>query len=362
MMHSKVYIIAEAGVNHNGSRKMAFDLVDVAVKSGADAVKFQTFKAEDLATKDTEKAEYQKRTTDILETHFEMLKRLELSHDLHSDLADYCKNKKIEFLSSAFDLDSLDFLVSKLKLKKLKIPSGEITNAPLLLAHAKTGCNLILSTGMATLKEVEEALGVLAFGLINDNTIKPSRVSFQKAYLSEKGKILLKEKVITLHCTTEYPAPESEINLNAMFALKDAFGLKVGYSDHSKGIAVPIAASAMGAVLIEKHFTLDKSMSGPDHSASLNPNELCKMVESIRIIEKAMGNGIKEPTPSELKIKLIARKSLIATKYIKQGEAFSEENVSIKRPGGGISPMEYWNVIGKVAPYDIEQSSLIVYV
>jgi N-acetylneuraminate synthase len=354
-----VYIIAEAGVNHNGNRERAFKLVDVAVKAGADVVKFQTFKADNLATKSADKAAYQKKTTDSAETHFEMLKRLELPLRTHYELAEYCKNKKIEFLSTAFDLDSLDFLANALKLKTLKIPSGEITNAPLLLAQAQTGCNLILSTGMATLGEIEEALGVLAFGLINDKTIKPSRASFQQAYCSIKGQESLKEKVTILHCTSEYPAPPQEINLKAMQTMRTAFGLQTGYSDHSEGITVPIAATAMGATLIEKHFTLDKTLPGPDHKSSLEPEELNTMVNAIRTVELVLGSGVKAPMPSEWENRDIARKSLVATKEIKQGEKFSEDNLIVKRPGIGISPMEYWDMIGKTAQANIEQDTLI---
>ena len=358
---SKIYVIAEAGVNHNGSAEMALQLVDAAVDAGADAVKFQTFKAENLVTKGADKAEYQKATSGAGESQFDMLKRLELSYEMHHQLIEYCSNKGITFLSTAFDTDSLHFLVGELGLTTLKIPSGEITNGPLLLEHAKTGCDLILSTGMATLGEVEEALGVLAFGLLDSetNNAKPSREAFQLAYFSEQGQASLNEKVTVLHCTTEYPAPTEEINLNAMTTMQQAFGLKTGYSDHSEGITVPIAASAMGATLIEKHFTLDKTLPGPDHKASLEPNELKEMVSAIRTVEQVMGNGVKGPMPSEIKNRPIARKSLIAAKDIKQGEKFSEENLTIKRPGTGVGPMEYWDIVGKIAQSDIEKDSLI---
>ena len=355
----RTYIIAEAGVNHNGNRDMAFQLVDVAVKAGADAVKFQTFKTENVVSKSTDKAVYQKQTTDSSETHFEMLKKIELPHNLHYELIEYCREQKIEFLSTAFDLESLNFLANKLKLKTLKIPSGEITNGPLLLAYAKTGCDLILSTGMSTLKEIEGALQVLAFGLINDDTIKPSKISFQQAYLSTEGRQLLKKKVTVLHCTSEYPALPQDINLNAMLTMLTTFGLRTGYSDHSEGIMVPIAATAMGAILIEKHFTLDKKLPGPDHKASLEPTELIAMVKAIRTVEQAIGDGIKGPTSSELNNKLIVRKSLIARENIKKGEKFTEYNMTIKRPGTGISPMEYWNLIGEIAQIDIMQDTVI---
>ena len=358
---SKIYVIAEAGVNHNGSSEMALQLVDAAVEAGADAVKFQTFTAEKLVTKSADKAEYQKKTSGAEESQFDMLKRLELSYEMHHQLIEYCSNKGITFLSTAFDTDNLHFLVDDLGLTTLKIPSGEITNGPLLLEHAQTGCDLILSTGMATLGEVEEALGVIAFALLGSEAqnAKPSQAAFQQAYFSEQGQALLKDKVTVLHCTTEYPAPPEEINLNAMVTMQQAFGLKTGCSDHSEGITVPIAASAMGATLIEKHFTLDKSLPGPDHKASLEPDELRDMVTAIRMVEWVMGNGVKGPTPSEIKNRPIARKSLIAATDIKQGEKFSEENVTVKRPGTGISPMKYWGMVGKIAQSDIDKESLI---
>ena len=343
-----IYVIAEAGVNHNGSSEMAFQLVDAAVEAGVDAVKFQTFKADNLVTTSADKAEYQKATTGVSESQYEMLKRLELSYEMHHQLSEYCKKKGIEFLSTAFDTDSLRFLVDDLGLTRLKIPSGEITNGPLLLEHAQTSCDLILSTGMATLGEVEEALGVIAYGLSGgkNSDIKPSRAAFQKAYFSDQGQACLKEKVTVLHCTTEYPAPAKEINLNAMLTMHQAFGLQTGYSDHSEGITVPIAASAMGATLIEKHFTLDKTLSGPDHKASLEPDELKQMVTAIRTVEQVMGNGVKGPMPSEIKNREVVRKSLVATEVIKEGDEFSEQNITIKRPGTGRSPMVYWDLIG----------------
>jgi N-acetylneuraminate synthase len=353
------YIIAEAGVNHNGSKELAFHLVDAAVAAGADAVKFQTFKAENLVTKSADKAVYQKQTTDSVETHFEMLRRLELSHKMHYELINYCKEQKIEFLSTAFDLDSLDFLVNKLTLKTLKIPSGEIINGPLLLAHAQTGCDLILSTGMSTLGEIEEALGVLAFGLLHGDTATPSKTAFQRAYLSTAGQQLLKEKVTLLHCTTEYPAPLQDINLNAMLTICNAFGLKTGYSDHSEGITIPVAAVAMGATVIEKHFTLDKTLLGPDHKASLEPDELTTMVKAIRTVEEALGSGIKGPMPSELKNRPVARKSIIASRNIKSGEMFTQENITFKRAGNGISPMQYWDMIGKEAQTNFNEDEVI---
>jgi N-acetylneuraminate synthase len=346
-----IYVVAEIGVNHNGNTDMAFQLIDAAIMAGANAVKLQTFKAESLVINNAVKAAYQMQTTDPEESQLAMLKRLELSRETHHELIAYCKEKEIGFLSTAFDVESLDFLVNDLGLRTLKISSGEITNAPLLFAYAQTGCDLILSTGMASLGEIEEALGVLAFGLMKgaDTSLNPSRAAFQDAYLSSTGQQLLKKKVTVLHCTTEYPAPPEDINLNAMVTMRDTFGLKMGYSDHSDGIIVSIAAAVMGATLIEKHFTLDKSQLGPDHKASLEPEELTAMINAIRIVEKVMGSGVKGPMPSELKNRPIIRKSLIASQSIQAGEVFSEENLVVKRPGTGISPMEYWSILGTPA-------------
>ena len=270
---NSIYIIAEAGVNHNGEPNLAFELIDVASGSGADAVKFQTFNSEMLVTKQAAKADYQKVNTKCNENQLSMLKKLELPVSIWFELRDYCNKKNIEFLSTAFDYESLRFLVNEINIDKLKIPSGEITNGPFLLAHAKTGLNIILSTGMSTLEEVREALAVLAYGYLEprqDGNL--SKNLFNEAFISEEGHNMLKEKVTLLHCTSEYPAPYEEINLKAMNTMMEEFCLNVGYSDHSEGVLVPSIATAMGATLIEKHFTLDKTMSGPDHKASLNPD------------------------------------------------------------------------------------------
>jgi len=349
-----VYIIGEIGVNHNGDRELAFQLVDVAFAAGVDAVKFQTFNADLLVTQNAEKANYQKQTTDTGESQYQMIKGLELSHDLHHELACYCREKGVQFLSSAFDLESLDFLVNDLGLKTLKVPSGEITNGPLLLAHARSGCDLIVSTGMTTLADIKEALGVLAFGFIGGE--KPSKVAFLEAYSSPAGQSALKKKITLLHCTTEYPAPVQDINLNALTTMRNTFDLNIGYSDHSEGIAVPIAAVALGATVIEKHITLDKTLPGPDHIASMEPRELITMVNALRQVEQALGDGIKRLMPSEISNRDIARKSLVAAKNIAQGEMFSPQNLTTKRPGTGMSPMEYWDLIGKTSkqPYKSE--------
>ncbi len=345
-----VFIIAEAGVNHNGDRDLAFQLVDVAIAAGADAVKFQTFKADQVVTKKANQAVYQQRNSGIEESQLDMLKRLELSSEIHYDLAEYCKKAGIEFLSTAFDFDSLKFLVKSLKLTKLKIPSGEITNGPFLLEHAYTNCDLILSTGMATLGEIEEALGVIAFGLIG--CVKPSRQAFQAAYCSQEGQEALQRRVTLLHCTSEYPAPVREINLHAMLTLRNSFGLEVGYSDHSDGIVIPTAATALGAVLIEKHFTLDKELPGPDHRASLDKHQLKAMVSAVRTVEQAMGSGVKRPMPNEMNNRDIARKTVVAACNIAKGEKYTKNNLDIKRAGTGRSPMCYWDMLGRVSCCD----------
>lgn len=354
-----IKIIAEAGVNHNGSADLAFQLVDAAHAAGCDIVKFQTFKAKNLVTQDAEQAEYQTRNTGIAESQLSMLSRLELDYDTHKALIAHCKKLGIEFFSTAFDSESLDFLVKDLGLTTLKIPSGELTNAPFVLEHSRIGCDLIVSTGMATLAEVETALGVIAFGLISKADTVPSERAFAEAYASEAGREALKEKVTLLHCTTEYPAPMNEINLRAMQTMATAFGLTLGYSDHSAGITIPIAAAALGAQLIEKHFTLDNTMEGPDHKASLEPNELAAMVQGIRDIEQALGNGIKGPQPSEIKNKPIARKSLVAAAIIRAGDVFTKENLTVKRPGEGLSPYQYWSLLGNTAGRDYAEGELI---
>lgn len=356
-----VFIIAEAGVNHNGDLDTARQLVDAAVAAGADAVKFQTFKAENLVTQHAGKAAYQKIATDADENQLTMLKRLELKYELHFQLLAYCQSLRIEFLSTAFDFESLDFLVHALGVETLKIPSGEITNGPFLLAHALTGKPIILSTGMSTLGEVETALGVLAFGYLTgrDERQQPSISAFQQAYSSEQGQAVLREKITLLHCTSEYPTPMENINLRAMDVLRQAFGLRVGYSDHSVGLAVPVAAAARGATVIEKHFTLDRTQQGPDHKVSLEPDELKAMVSGIRDVEKALGLGLKCPQPLELENQKVARKSLVAKHPISLGECFNETNLTIKRPGTGKSPMDYWELLGEPSTHNYDADELV---
>lgn len=348
-------IIAEAGVNHNGDEKMAFALVDAAVAAGADVVKFQTFKASALATADAEQASYQRQNTGQTESQLAMLSRLELSHEVHIRLQTYCRQQGIEFLSTAFDEFSLQFLLGPLQLTRLKIPSGEITNAPLVLQHARSGNDLIVSTGMATLAEIETALGVIAFGYTAACDARPSAEAFATAYASKQGQHALRQKVTLLHCTTEYPAPATDINLKAMDTMAAAFGLPVGYSDHSAGIHIAVAAVARGATVLEKHFTLDKTLPGPDHKASLEPDELTAMVAAIRQVEQALGDGIKRPAPSELANKAVARKSLVAATDITAGETITAKLIACKRPGTGSSPYQYWDFLDQPATRDYRE-------
>ncbi|MEZ7892864.1 MAG: N-acetylneuraminate synthase [Candidatus Wallbacteria bacterium] len=330
----KVLIIAEAGVNHNGSIELAKKLIEKAAEAGADVVKFQTFCASEEISKFAEKAEYQKKTTDIAESQLEMVKKLELDENTHIELMTYCIKNKIKFLSTPFENKSVD-LLDKLGLDTIKIPSGEITNVPYLRKIGKLNKNLIVSTGMAKLGEIE----------------------FMLDTLTDAGTSL--ENIIVLHCNTEYPTPMEDVNLNAMLTIKNAFGVKVGYSDHTNGIEVPVAAAALGACVIEKHFTLDRTMEGPDHKASLEPDELKAMIKAVRNIELALGTGIKKPSHSELKNIKIARKSIVARRDIKKGEILSENNITAKRPAGGISPERWDEIIGKTAKRDFSEDEMI---
>jgi len=357
-MIDKIYIIAEAGVNHNGSLDQAVRLVDVAAESGADAVKFQTFKADKLVSREAPKAQYQIENTGEHETQHEMIRKLELDEAAHLHLQQHCIKKGIQFLSTPFDLESLDMLVSRFDLPVIKLASGEITNAPFLLAAARTGKPVILSTGMSDLGDIENALGVLAFGYTSQQ-ISPSFAAFKKSYASEAGQSALSDRVTLLHCTTEYPAPYSEVNLRAMNTLHQAFALPVGYSDHTQGIAISIAAAALGATVIEKHFTLDRNLPGPDHKASLEPKELTEMVRSIRQVGQSLGASSKAPTPAELRNRPIARKSLVAGRDISQGEVFTAENLIVKRPGDGIAPLHYWEMLGNTATRHYTTDELI---
>jgi N-acetylneuraminate synthase len=356
---SKTFIIAEAGVNHNGFIDMAMELINTAALSGADAVKFQTFRADNLVTETAPKANYQLNNTDQVESQYNMLKALELSRADHDKLIAHALKKKIQFLSTPFDLDSLDLLANTFNLPIIKFASGEITNSPMLLAAARTGKPVIVSTGMATLGDIEMALSVLAFGYLNEVVSRPSLQQFMDAFRAPSGQKKLRDKVTLLHCTTEYPVPFAEVNLKVLDTLKAAFNLPVGYSDHTQGIEIAIAAVARGATVIEKHFTLDKSLPGPDHKASLEPQELATMVRSIRHVEKALGHGQKIPTPTEFDNRAIARKSLVALKNIAAGEIFTEANLGLKRPGSGVSGIYYWEWLGKVSATSYQPNELI---
>tara|TARA_Y100001954_G_scaffold239051_1_gene310614 strand:+ start:1031 stop:2038 length:1008 start_codon:yes stop_codon:yes gene_type:complete len=332
---NKTIVIAEAGVNHNGDIETAKRLIDVAAEAGVDYVKFQTFKANKIVTKQAERADYQNKNTKNSDTQLEMLKKLELSEDSHHELMNYCNQKRIKFLSTGFDLDSLEFL-SSLGIRLAKIPSGEITNYPYLRKVAQLYSKVILSTGMSNMNEINKALAtLLEFGL-------------------------KKENITILHCNSEYPTVMSDVNLKAMLHIKSELDVKIGYSDHTLGIEVPIAAVALGARVIEKHFTLDRNLAGPDHRASLEPNELKSMVKSIRNIEIALsGSKIKEPSKSELNNKKIIRKSIVAIRPISKGEIFSDYNIGTKRPGNGISPMKWESVVGQVSKYNFNKDELI---
>jgi N-acetylneuraminate synthase len=350
LVRDHTFVIAEAGVNHNGSLGLALRLVDAAVDAGADAVKFQTFKAERLVSVHARKAAYQVTNTGRDGTQLEMLRMLELSEDDHRTLAAHCAKRGIAFMSTAFDIESLRFL-GGFAMPAIKVASGDVTAAPLVLEAARLGRPLIVSTGMCTLAEVEEALGVIAFGLVGGDR-PPSRAAFAEAYASRAGHAALVDKVTLLHCVTEYPAPPSEVNLRAMDVLKDTFGLAVGYSDHTSGTAVALAAVARGATVLEKHFTLERTLPGPDHKASLEPVELTRLIREVREIEAALGAPRKEPSPAELRNRPIARRSLVAAAPIRCGEHFSSTNLTVKRPGGGLAPIMYWELIGDKATRD----------
>lgn len=327
-----VCIIAEAGVNHNGDVELAKKMADVAKEAGADYVKFQTFVPEKLVCKFTEKAEYQKETTAAGESQLQMLQKLMLTNDDFVQLKRYCDRIGIGFISTPFDIESIDFLES-FDMDFWKIPSGEVTNLPYLEKIGKTGKKIVMSTGMCDIQEIKEAIAI-----------------FERQGVSE---------IVLLHCNTQYPTPFEHVNLNAMNTVRNLLGKEVGYSDHTQGIEVPIAAVAMGASVIEKHFTLNKAMEGPDHIASLDPQELKQMVSAIRNIEKIDGNGVKEPSPSELINRAVVRKSIVACQTIKKGEIFSEKNLTTKRPGNGISPMRWNEVLGQMAIHDFQEDELI---
>ena len=350
----KVHIIAEAGVNHNGSVDLALQLVDQAAEIGADAVKFQTFRAANVVSQHAPKADYQTRVTGG-ESQLEMVRKLELDAKSHDLLRSHCAKRNIQFLSTPFDLESVALLTS-LGVPLLKVPSGEITNPLLLRAMAATQLPLIVSTGMSTLGEVEAALAIIAREYLLGQNLDLSPAA---AFASHAGQKVLRERVTLLHCTTEYPAPIADVNLRAMVTLGAAFGLPIGYSDHTEGIVVPQAAVALGARVIEKHFTLDRALPGPDHQASLDPAQFKAMVIGIRQVELALGRSLKAPSPSEMGNLVIARRSLVAAKAIRRGEPFTRENLALKRPGSGISPMRYDEWLGQTADRDYAPDELI---
>jgi N-acetylneuraminate synthase len=367
----RTFIIAEAGVNHNGSLETALKLIDAAKEAGADAVKFQTFKAEKLATKAAALADYQQEQTTEFKSQFEMLQSLELTDQEFKTLAAHCRRTQIEFMSTPFDLDSLRFLVYELDMARLKIPSGEITNAPLLLAAAQTDIPLIVSTGMCSLEDVRAALTVLAFGCSNPLATSffeqirtpPWQPTTQPQMSHQEATRLLSttlgQRVTLLHAVSEYPAPFEDVNLRAMATLRQEFGLPVGLSDHTLGYSVPVAAVALGAAVIEKHFTLDQSMPGPDHRASLNPLQLKEMVSSIRQVELAMGTPEKRVTPSEAKNQTLVRKSIVAARPIRKGQLFTSDDLAVMRPGTGLSPFQLWSLLDTPSPQDFAEGDLI---
>ena len=349
-----LFVIAEAGVNHNGSLSAALDMVDVAAASGADAVKFQTFKARAMITENAPKAEYQVASTGIEQSQRDMIESLELSADAHLAIAQHCATRGIAFLSTPFDVESLHLLSRSIGMTTLKIPSGEATNLPFLLHVGREAKDVILSTGMCSLREIEIALKTLAFAFDRSQADLPA-VQQLMSPLDDRDRSLLLGRVTILQCTTEYPAPITEANLRAMATIRDAFGLAVGYSDHTLGATSSIAAVALGATMIEKHFTLDNTQVGPDHRASLEPEELKSFVAALRDAERALGSATKSPTPSETKNIPIARKSIVAARAIAKGEVFSADNLTFKRPGTGRPPIDFFDLVGKPSPRDIAE-------
>ena len=360
-MHDpKTLIIAEAGVNHNGDLDTAIRLIDAAAEAGVDMVKFQTFNAAKLAAASAVKADYQKRATDNAETQLQMLTRLQLSAEAHHALITRCAEKGVRFLSTAGEVDSLRFLADDLKLPVIKLGSGEVTNAPLLLAAARTEAQLILSTGMATLSEIETALGILAFGMQNADDRGASKEAFAEALLAPEAFVMLRARVALMQCTTEYPSLIEDSNLRVIDTLRRAFGLDVGYSDHTEGNSVSIAAVACGASMIEKHFTLNRSMAGPDHAASIEPEALRDLVVGIRQVEKALGSGIKRPSPAEQRNRPIVRRSVVATRDLPEGHILTIEDMTVKRPGTGIAPVDLWNCIGRRLTSSVAYDQMIM--
>ena len=343
---TRTYVIAEAGVNHNGDVERALDLVRVAAEAGADAVKFQTFRANELVTETAPKAAYQAASTGA-GPQADMLQALELAPEHFERICACCAEQNIEFLSTPFDVQSLHFLLNSLQMKRVKVSSGDLTHAPLLLQIAQAGVPVILSTGMSWLGEVEDALGVLAFGMMPlEGRSEPSRVAFRRALVPPESQQHLRERVTLLQCTTQYPAPDETIHLRAMDTLREAFGVPVGFSDHSSGIAIPLAAVARGAQMLEKHFTLDRDLEGPDHAASLEPGELAEMIQAVRQVERSLGRPQKRPDPVETDNRTIARRVLVASRPLRANETYDEDMIAVKRAGEGVSPFHYWSYLG----------------
>ncbi|MCC6714605.1 MAG: N-acetylneuraminate synthase [Gammaproteobacteria bacterium] len=360
MTAPRAFVIAEAGVNHNGSLSLAGELVDAAVEAGADAVKFQTFRADRLVEKSAPRAAYQQRNTGSNASQYEMLKALELDADSHRVLRDQCDRRGIEFMSTAFDLESLDFLVGDIGIRRVKIPSGEAVNGPLLLAAIRTGLPVILSTGMCTHAEVMESLAVLAWGEEHPVGNPKSRAAIAELGRRPGFCRPLHSRVALLQCVTQYPAPAAGTNLRAMLAMGQQTGLQVGLSDHTEGWHVTVAAVAAGAAIVEKHFTMSRSLPGPDHAASLEAHELARMIREIREVEAAMGTGVKEPAVQEIANRIPARGSLVAAVPIRKGDAYTASNLTIRRPGTGVSPMAYWDYVsGRRAGRDYGQDEQI---
>lgn len=357
------YIIAEIGVNHNGSEKMAKKLIDKAKLAGADAIKIQIFKSEALVSNNTILAPYQRRNLKKKLNQYDMLKKLELSNQINKRLFNYSKKKKIDFLTSVFDEESLEFVYQNLNTKTLKIGSGEITNGPLLFKHARLGYDIILSTGNSTIREIEQALGVLVYGYMHkkNNLIIPSRKIFKKLACSKEGRRILKKKVTLLHCVSDYPAKFEDLNINCINSLKDIFGVKVGYSDHSLGFEAAVVATSIGASVIEKHITLDKNLQGPDHKCSMDPVEFKNFVQYIRKVEKMMGTGKKKPSFNEMKNIKHVRKNLYAKIEIKKGDEFNINNLVSKRPYINNSPMMFWELLGKKSKRNFKKNDPIIF-
>jgi N-acetylneuraminate synthase len=359
MQNAPIYIVAEIGVNHNGSVELATQLVDAAINAGADAVKLQTFQARSLVSESARKAEYQMQTTEAAESQYNMLLKLQLSAEAHRIIAAYCKLRHIDLMSTPFDMESLSLLVDELDVPIIKVASGDITHAPLLEKIARTGRKVIVSTGMSTLSEIEQALAIMAFGFTQPPTVVPTLSRIRQAYLSTEGQQALARLVTLLHATTDYPARFEDANLRAMDTLSAAFRLPVGLSDHTEGIAVPIAAAALGAAVIEKHLTLDRGMMGPDHRASLEPEDFRRMVLAIRQVEAALGSSAKLPSPREQGNAEVARRSIVAAQAIASGELLTESHLAIKRPGGGKSPFQYWELLGTKASRAYEKDEML---